>query len=367
MARKKSNDEQGVSMDSLMDALTNVVAVLIVILILLQVDVTQTVEKMLNDLKPASEEDITRAKQELTQVQQQLKRQQEMLKLPEPTPKDFGRVQADLSLLDDAIKKEQGALMELSKLRQEVDKQKKIEAEERKKTDVVIAEINRIKALLDQTPIPKAPEATVVRIPNSRDIPETAEILYCYIVGDQAHFVDMPEAKKLIMAEFKSNERNLLHSIRKIPKKADQKIYDQDKIVALFAQKKLRVRNQDILVPYNKTSTRMYYRLTFDPKKGDATLADMQQERGRFHNICARVRQSSRNVLIFKVHPNGFATYIKAREIADKMNIACGWEIDGSSTLVAGLDFDVNRLEQPAPKKPGAAPPAPAGPKRKLD
>ena len=50
MARKKSNDEQGVSMDSLMDALTNVVAVLIVILILLQVDVGQTVERMLNDL-----------------------------------------------------------------------------------------------------------------------------------------------------------------------------------------------------------------------------------------------------------------------------------------------------------------------------
>jgi len=80
MARKKSNDEQGVSMDSLMDALTNVVAVLIMILILLQVDVTQTVEKMLNDLKPPSEEDISRAKQDLTQVQQQLKRQQEMLK-----------------------------------------------------------------------------------------------------------------------------------------------------------------------------------------------------------------------------------------------------------------------------------------------
>ena len=30
MARKKSNDEQGVSMDSLMDALTNVVAVFVI-------------------------------------------------------------------------------------------------------------------------------------------------------------------------------------------------------------------------------------------------------------------------------------------------------------------------------------------------
>lgn len=366
MARKKSNDEQGVSMDSLMDALTNVVAVLIVILILLQVDVTQTVDKMLNDLKPASEEDINRANQELAQVQQQLARQTEMLKLPEPTAKDFGRVKAELSLLDEAIKKEQGSLVQLSQLRQEVEKQKKIEAEERQKTDPVITEINRIKGLLDQTPVPKAPPATVVRIPNSREIPKNAEILFCCIVGDQAHFVDLPEAKKLIMSEFKSNERQLLHSIRKIPKKVDIKVYDQDKIVQLFAQKNLRVRNQTITVPYNKQATRMYFILQFDPQKGDASLADMQQERGRFHNICARVRQSPRNVLIFKVHPNGFATYLKAREIADQMNVPCGWEIDGNSAHYAALDFEVNQLEKPAPPPPGAVPP-PAEPKRKLD
>jgi hypothetical protein len=366
MARKKNNDDPAVSMDSLMDALTNVVAVLIVILILLQVDVTNTVQKLLDDLKPATPEQITAAQQKLTQIKQQIQKQQELLKAPEPTPQELGKIEADLSLLEDNLNKHKAGLLELDKLKQQVEAQKKTEAEERKKTDAILAEINRLKALLDQTPIPKAPQPTVVKIPNSRDIPETAEILYCYIHGDQAHFVDPAEAKKMVMAEFKSNERTLFRELRKIPKKADVRIYDQEKTVQLFAQRALKVRNQSLSVPYNKPWTRLNYRITFDPKKGDASLADMEQERGRFHNICNRVRSSPRNVLIFKVNPNGFATYIKAREIADSMNVACGWEIDASTSYQAPLDFEVNRLEQPPPPKPGAAPAKPA-PKRKLD
>lgn len=349
-----------------MDALTNVVAVLIVILILLQVDVTNAVQKLLDDLKPATPEQIAAAQQQKNQILQQIQKQKELLKAPEPKPQELGRIEADLSLLEDSIKKHNAGLMEISKLKQQVDAQKKTETEERKKTEVLLAEISRMKGLLDQTPIPKMPEATVVKIPNSRDIPETADVFYCYIVGDQAHFVDPYEAKNLVMAEFKSNERNLLRELRKIPKKADVKIFDQEKTVQFFSQRNLKIRNQSISVPYNKPWTRLSYRISFDPKKGDASLADIEQPRGRFHKICDRVRSSPRNVLIFKVNPNGFATYIKAREIADSMNLACGWEIDGNTYYQATLDFEVNRLEQPAPPKPGAVPSKPA-PKRKLD
>eukprot|EP01043_Picozoa_sp_COSAG02_P102812 COSAG02_NODE_38833_length_424_cov_0.898462_1_plen_38_part_10 len=38
MARNKNSDDEGMNLDSLMDALTNVVAVLILVLVLVQVD-----------------------------------------------------------------------------------------------------------------------------------------------------------------------------------------------------------------------------------------------------------------------------------------------------------------------------------------
>jgi hypothetical protein len=68
-------------------------------------------------------------------------------------------------------------------------------------------------------------------------------------------------------------------------------------------------------------------------------------------------------VLIFKVNPNGFATYLKAREIADSMNIPCGWEIDGNAYYQERLDFAVNNLEAPPP----STGPSKGAPKRKLD
>lgn len=280
MARKKSSDEQGVSMDSLMDALTNVVAVLIVILILLQMDVEQAVEKLLNDLKPATKEEVQLAKQQKQQLVDQIKKQQDLLKAPEPTPQELGKIEADLSLLENSIKENKTALMELGTLQKKVEEQKKSEADERKKTDAILTEINRIKALLDQTPIPKAPQATVVKIPNSRDIPSSAVLFYIYTVNDQIHLVDPPQAKKLVMGEFKSNERALFRELRKIPKKPDVRIYDQEKTVQFFTAKNLKVRNQSISVPYNKPWTRLNMRITFDPAKGDATLADCEQARG---------------------------------------------------------------------------------------
>jgi hypothetical protein len=363
MARRKNNDEQGVSMDSLMDALTNVVAVLIVILILLQIDVGNQVEKLLNDLKPATPEEIAAAQQQKQSLISQITKQKELLEAPEPTPQELGKIEADLSLLEDSLKKHQNSLMELAALRKKIEEQKPLEASERKKIDIILAEIARIKALLDQTPIPKAPEAAVVRIPNSRPIPENAEIYYCFIVNDQAHLVDAPAAKKMIMAEMKSNERALLRTVKKVPKKPDIKIFDQEKTVAHFAERNLKIRNYNVTVPYNKPWQRLAMQITFDPKKGDASLADMEQPKGRFHNICNYVRSVPRSIIIFKVHTNGFATYLKAREIADSLNVPCGWEIDGNAFYRENLEIIVNNLEEP-PKSTGPAQP---GLQRKLD
>lgn len=73
----------------------------------------------------------------------------------------------------------------------------------------------------------------------------------------------------------------------------------------------------------------------------------MEQPKGRFHKVCEFVKQTQFSVIIFKVNPNGFATYLKAREIADSMNIPCGWEIEWNNAHQAMLPFGVNRLEEP--------------------
>jgi hypothetical protein len=66
------------------------------------------------------------------------------------------------------------------------------------------------------------------------------------------------------------------------------------------------------------------------------------------------------------VRPDGFETYLKAREIADEMRMPCGWEIDGNSAYAEPLEFEVNRLQEPPPAAPKKDKPVPK-PKRVLD
>ncbi|WAC19539.1 hypothetical protein OVA24_20150 [Luteolibacter sp. SL250] len=354
-------------MDSLMDALTNVVAVLIVILLLLQVDVENTVNKMFDELPPATPEAVAQSKLLLADTAKKLEIEKEMLEAPAPTPEKLEQVRTDLSLLEKTIEESKAKLLELAKLKKLAEEKEKEAAGEKKKTDERLAKIRDLEALLDQTPRAKPQAASVVSIPDSRPVPDNADVFYCFIVEDQAHLVDAIEAKAMVMKVFDAKKKDLKSERDRQPGARTRYIYDQEEVVKFFETQEMKVRNQKIIVPYNKPWTRLSYRVTFDPKNGDASGADMDQPGGRFHRMMDYVnRQSRKPVLIFKVHPNGFATYLKARQIADEKQIPAGWEVDGNAFLSAPLDdFGVNRLEDPPP--PPAGGPAPPRPTRKLD
>jgi hypothetical protein len=367
MGRRKSEEGES-SMDSLMDALTNVVAVLIVVLILLQVDVENTVNKMFDELTPATPEAVEQSKLLLADTEKKLQLEKEMLDAPAPTPEKVEEVRTDLALLEKTTEESKAQLLELTKLKKLAAEKEKESAEEKKKTDERLAKIRDLEALLDQTPRPKPQTSSIVSIPDSRPVPDNADIFYCFIVEDQVHLVDAIEAKELVMKAFDEKKKDFKSERDRQSGGRTRYIYDQEEVVKFFETQDIKVRNQKVIVPYNRPWTRLSYRVTFDPKNGDASAADMDQPGGRFHRIMDYVnRQSRKPVLIFKVHPNGFPTYLKARQIADEKKIPAGWEVDGNPFFSAPLDdFNVNRLEDPPPPPP-AGTPMPPRPTRKLD
>jgi hypothetical protein len=72
--RRNSNSAEGVNLDSLMDALTNVVAVLILVLVLVQADVSQKVVEFLDGLKPATPEQVVASTKEVGALEKRKKR-----------------------------------------------------------------------------------------------------------------------------------------------------------------------------------------------------------------------------------------------------------------------------------------------------
>jgi hypothetical protein len=364
--RFKSSTDPAVNLDSLMDALTNVVAVLILVLILLQADVAKTVERLLGNLPPATPEQIEQATDDLARLTRERDAAKAALTAKAPDPKLIIQAKADIALLEQSIKDSDVRLLAIEKLRQLQAKHRKDLDAEQKKTDAVLAEIRKIEALLDQTPVPEARKPDIVRVPNSREIPSGANIYYAYVIGDRVHLVDAVTAKKTVMGEFDKVRSKMLRETIKVKGGRDRRIYDQDKLVKHFATLDMNVRGQKITVPANRPWTRLPMRVAIDTKNGGVTLAEMANPKSEWHRLCNLVRSFPRSVLIFHVHPNGFATYLKAREIADRYNIPCGWEITGNVSHSETLtDFEVNRLEQPKPKPAGR--PAPPPPKRTLD
>ena len=366
MAKRRHGQEAELPFVALMDTMTNVVGVLTIVLVMAGISISHAVKKLLSDLPPATVAQIAEAQSSIAKIKADLAANEQRVTPLSKLP-DKGNIDAELIRMEAQVTEKGIKLFDLPVLGKELAAKTTERAKKEEALSALIAERDRLKALLDTTPVPKAPEAKIVRIPNSRDIPEGANIYYCFVRKDQVFLVDLISAKENIMDEFKREERNLLKQRVKVPKGKDRLIYDQAKVVNFFAQKPMEARGQKISVPFNKPWTRLVVRVDLPKGEGDASLDDMANPKGKFHALAYKLSSLPKVVLMFQVNLDGFATYLKAREIVDRYRIPCGWEINGNTSIQSPLEFEVNRLEEPPPAPPPPANPGPPPPKRQLD
>lgn len=363
MAKRRHGQEAELPFVALMDTMTNVVGVLTIVLVMMGISIAHAVKKILSDLPPATAAQVAEAQAAINKTKAEIAATQKKVAALPSLP-DKGDIDAELIKLEAQLKEKNIKLFDLPVLAKE--KAAKSGDLSRQETELsnLISERDRLRALLEATPAAKPPDAKIVRIPNSRDIPEGANIYHCFVRKDQIYFVDLITAKEMVMREFEREERNLVKQKIKVPKAKDRVIYDQNKVVSFFTTKPMEVRGQKITVPVNKYGSRLAVRIDLPYGPGDASLADMENPKGRFHALAYKLSSFPKVVLLFQVNPDGFATYLKAREIADRYRIPCGWEINGNTAISSPLEFEVNRLENPPPGKPPTGPPPP---KRQLD
>lgn len=172
MAKKSSLGGSELNLDSLMDAVTNVVGVLMIVFVMMALNTARTLQKILSDLPPVT-------KEEHQQMQEQLKA------LP-PPPADPKKIEEDrkkaeqdlqkaidqLKTIDTAEMASQMKFMDLESFRKKLQEAKTEREAQKKEIDKLLAEVERLKALLDQTPVYAPPPPTYVRLPNPRPYPE---------------------------------------------------------------------------------------------------------------------------------------------------------------------------------------------------
>ena len=369
--RKSRSDDGGVSLDSLMDALTNVVAVLILVLILVQADVSQKVVQFLDDLAPATQEEVALSHQKAEKLEKEKLKLQNLISEEAPKPEELEAKKRQLAQLETDVKENNDILADLMELRKLEKKTRTQRDSENKISTTIQNQIAKLKALLDSNPVKTIPP-TVVNIPTSKSIPKNAEIYHVLILNNRVHFIDPYTPVKLFNAEFKTNKRHWL--IRRIKQKGkDRLVYDQTKIAQHFKNFDFKnSRGQTVQLVTNPFSTRMNIVIKTNPKNGGTSLEDLANKNCLFRKILKKLSSNIRAVIMFNVHPNSFNSYLQTRRITDKTKIAAGWQISGRTHHVTRLnEIEVNRLKTPPPpvhdpNKP-PAPPRPPSLPPKLD
>jgi len=351
--RRKSEGNEGVNLDSLMDAMTNVVAVLILVLLLVQADVGQKVVQFLEGLLPASEQQVSQSQKKKGALEQKKVEFQKLLLEEAPRPEEVELEQRQLALLEKSVKENQDLLADLNELKDLERKLKNERDQEATETRRIQEEIARLEALLDQTKVEKV-DPTIVGIPASRPIPKNAEIYYALVIGDRVHFIDPWSPLELFEKEFRKAKRDFPNQ-RIRQQGADRYIYQPGPIVEHFANFDFNnARKQQIKLVARPTSTRLHLVVTPDAKEGGTSFEQLRARGSLFETILNKLRGNSRAVLMFYVHPNSFNTYLEARRMSDRAKVAAGWEIRGSSTYTIRIeDIEIQRQQEPIPSQPG--------------
>ncbi len=380
MAKRKSSDGEGLNLDSLMDTVTNVVGVLMIVLIMVSLNIAVSVSKILSDLPPVEVSELERLKKEVTENVPQ----EDPIKVAEESKtkeSEIKKVKEELETLDISFTKQKVKMVDLDDLSKQIEERKKLRDDKKAEVEKLIAELDRLKALLDTTPVYAPPPATVVKLPNPRPMPEKAVLRRFLVANGRVLYLNDEEFMKMVVTEIEKNQKNLsidvpvkdkegkvvMESVRGklVPK--TKSVFDQKKMAAHIEKMRIATREIKLELVVSPNSSRIPMKLTPLPDAGE-TVEDIKNPASVFQRAMRKFKTEPDSVVWFLVFKDSLDTYLAARDIADLTGVPAGWEIYGNNFFQRSvIPFEVDYT--PPPPRP---PPPPgtvriAAPKTTLD
>jgi len=171
MAKKKAGGDE-LNLDSLMDAVTNVVGVLMIVFVVMALNTARVVQKILSELPPVTPEEHQKL---VEQVKKQPPPPADPKKIDEQLEQansDLKKSIEQLKTIDTAELQAKMKFMDLDTYKKQLEEKKKERELNKVESDKLLVEVERLKALLDETPVFQPPPPTYVRLPNPRPYPE---------------------------------------------------------------------------------------------------------------------------------------------------------------------------------------------------
>ncbi len=172
MAKKKQGGDSELNLDSLMDAVTNVVGVLMIVFIVMALNTAQVVQKILSDLPPVTPEEHQKIVEEMKKLPPPPIDPKDLEEQKKKAEEDMKKAVEVLKTIDTTDLAAKMKFMDLEVFQKQLEERRKERDLSKEETDKLLAEVERLKALLDDTPVFQPPPPTYVRLPNPRPYPE---------------------------------------------------------------------------------------------------------------------------------------------------------------------------------------------------
>lgn len=321
--------EEGNNLDSLLDALTNVVGILIIMLVVALLGMSEAVKR----ITQARELDDRVKVDHLLDKEKELEALKEMLKTLEPDwlamePKvpqykvQLEKLQAQIEKLSEKVTVEsENKKIDVASL--EVDFKEKSQQQKQLETDLkkAIDRLAELRAMLDKTPVPEEPPAEIVRIPNPRDVDSSYRKVVFHV--DQHRVIQ--EEVDFYRDKLERNIAAFENRFRPLPETdEDTGGYDFDKFKELIDKTNYGDRN--IKVELKIATTRIIMDFYIIGTSGD-DLKTMDSPNSKYMRSMIAMKRNGKEYGRYKVSADSFAEYVKARTIADRVGIPAGWEV----------------------------------------
>ncbi|MBN8420444.1 MAG: hypothetical protein J0L73_16110 [Verrucomicrobia bacterium] len=172
MAKKKAGGDSELNLDSLMDAVTNVVGVLMIVFVVMALNTAQVVQKILSELPPVTPEEHQKIVEEFKKLPPPPADPKKLEEDQKKAEAEMKKAVEELKSIDTADLQAKMKFMDLESFTKQIEQRKKEREANKVETDKLLAEVERLKALLDETPVFTPPPPTYVRLPNPRPYPE---------------------------------------------------------------------------------------------------------------------------------------------------------------------------------------------------
>lgn len=365
-ALRRDDDDDG-GLDSLLDTMTNVVGILVLVLIMTQLGVSETINEVTAKSK-VTEEDIETAKAKmatLTQEQTQLAEQTESLSDfdLDAAKEQLKRLQQLLEtrkkLLADQAKAANEFALALEHDRKTAAKNEKEIADTRKKREELqgnleesLARRAELKALLDRTPRRSGPAPTkVVTIPNPRPAPEGARQVLLICAGNRVYPMNLDGIRK--DAELRAKQLITRLKLNLDPKKG----IDPEKFSKVYT--KFKNSTDDFFDVEYYVADNRWPRLKLTPNGKGATEDELRKTNSRIRRLLATL-DPQKFYARFYVLPDSFDVYLTARQVLSQAGVLAGWEPQSEGwvfTTGVGGGIELGPPRPPAPNPPPTGPP----------